>query len=184
LDIFLSYDGEIISSLPVFNFVRVAYSAVVLIKIYGQVCRSESDCSGFIDRRDLNTESYLQRLVDKLQSLDTRRQGMASVFYFLLQMLQMWFDWVRKRCENDSECPAVEEADGENSTGNEFPINSSRPPSVATPLRGPIGSPNGFSQLEYEPGDMMDIDFEGLMSGLEFDSHTGLFFETAVGWMA
>jgi hypothetical protein len=195
LDIFLGYDPETITLLPVFNFVRVAYAAVVLIKIHFRASRPDSDCSSIIDKRDLNTESYLQRLVESLQRLETARRGMASIFYVVLQMLQMWFDWFQKRCQNDAEASGAEggfpfkirsgDNQEESSSRNAISATTSQTPAWTpawTPqITGPQGSTSGNL---HEIGDMMEVDFQALFesdSGL-FDTSPGLFFETAMGW--
>jgi hypothetical protein len=192
-DIFLGYDAETIASLPVFNFVRVAYAAVVLIKIHIRASRPDSDCSSIIDKRDLNTESYLQRLVESLQRLEPGNQGMGSLFYFLLLILQMWFDRFQKRRQNDAEAFEAEDgfsfrtgSGGDNeeeasSNRNDIPTNSSQTPTLTPQIRGPQGSASGYLQ---EIGDIMEVDFQALFesdSGA-FDTAPGLLFETAMGW--
>jgi hypothetical protein len=191
-DIFLGYDAEMIASLPVFNFVRVAYAAVVLIKIHIRASRPDSDCSGIIDKRDLNTESYLQRLVESLQRLEPGNQGMGSLFYIMLQMLQMWFNWYQKRCQNDAEPSGAEDGfpfksrsggdnQEESSSRNDIPTTTAQTPTWPTQVTGPQGSTSGYLQ---EIGDIMEVDFQALFesdSGL-FDTSPGLFFETAMGW--
>jgi hypothetical protein len=191
-DIFLGYDAETIASLPVFNFVRVAYAAVVLIKIHIRASRPDSDCSSIIDKRDLNTESYLQRLVESLQRLEPGNQGMGSLFFFVLQMLQMWFDWYQKRCQNDAEPPGAEDGfpfkgrgfgdnQEESSSRNDIPPTTAQTPTWPPQVTGPQGSTSGYL---HEMGDIMEVDFQALFesdSGL-FDTSPGLFFETAMGW--
>jgi hypothetical protein len=192
LDIFLSYDPQTITSLPVFNFVRVAYAAVVLIKIHFRASRPDSDCSSIIDKRDLNTESYLQRLGESLQRLDAATLGLASIFYFVVQMLQMWFDWVQKRCQNDAEASGAEDGfpfkirscsdnQEESSSRNDISTTTSQTPAWTPQITGAPGSTSGNL---HEIGDMMEVDFQALFesdSGL-FDTSPGLFFETAMGW--
>jgi hypothetical protein len=192
-DIFLGYDAETIASLPVFNFVRVAYAAVVLIKIHIRATRPDSDCSSIIDKRDLNTESYLQRLVESLQRLEPVNKGMGVLFYFVLQMLQMWFDWFQKRCQNDAEASEAEDGfpfkmrscgdnqEGESSNGNDIPTTTSRTPAWMPQITGPQGSTSGYLQ---EIGDIMEVDFQALFEsdGGACDTAPGLLFETAMGW--
>ena len=117
---------------------------------------------------------------------------MASIFYFVLQMLQMWFDWFQKRRQNDAETSGAEDGfpfklrscgdnQEESSSRNDISTTTSQTPAWTPQITGPQGSTSGYL---HEIGDIMEVDFQALFesdSGL-FDTSPGLFFETAMGW--
>ncbi|KAJ2966087.1 hypothetical protein NUW58_g10751 [Xylaria curta] len=65
-DIFLSLDIATIRCLPIFNFVRVAYALVVLIKIYFSASSPGAELGKVIDRQHLRVAEYIAALQMKL----------------------------------------------------------------------------------------------------------------------
>lgn len=91
-EVFLSMDVPSIRCLPVFNFVRVAYAVVVLIKIYFAASSPKSELGKVIDKDNMKVEQHLDNLLDKfsLTAADEKNRP-ASKFLVVLVMLRSWF---------------------------------------------------------------------------------------------
>ncbi|KAK4217008.1 hypothetical protein QBC37DRAFT_243647, partial [Rhypophila decipiens] len=89
---FLSLDVSSIRCLPVFNFVRVAYAVVVLMKIYFAASSPKSELGRVINKDNMKVESHLEALLDKFgaTAADDRSRP-ASKFLVVLVMLRSWF---------------------------------------------------------------------------------------------
>ncbi|KAI1828435.1 hypothetical protein F4861DRAFT_177 [Xylaria intraflava] len=88
----LGLDVFCIRCLPIFNFVRVAYAVVVLIKIYFSASSPNSELGKVINKDNMKVAEYLDRLYDKFR--DTAAQDKsrpASKFLLVLGMLRSWF---------------------------------------------------------------------------------------------
>lgn len=92
LNTFLGFELDIIRTLPIFYFVRVAYAVVVLIKMYFAVAAPNSEIGKIISKEDLRVESHLDSLVTLFRtSADEGSFRPASKFLFILSKLREWF---------------------------------------------------------------------------------------------
>ena len=99
LDIFLSFDIDILCSVPVFQYVRTAYTIFAMMKIHFAVCRLDSDLHEMMDN-DLNVEFYLDKILKSLQEVSrTRKLRVAAIFSLVLLMLRTWYQ--RQKSQND-----------------------------------------------------------------------------------
>ncbi|KAF5660961.1 cercosporin resistance [Fusarium heterosporum] len=90
LNTFLTMDVFSVRCLPVFNFVRVAYAVVMLIKLYFSA--ASSDLGQVVDKEDMEVGKYLDGLLDKFRATaaDDRCRP-AAKFLVVLVMLRSWF---------------------------------------------------------------------------------------------
>lgn len=89
---FLSMDVANIRCLPVFNFVRVAYAVVVLMKMYFSASNSSSELGNVINRDNMRVQHYLDQLLEKFRVTATDDKCRpASKFLVVLAMLRSWF---------------------------------------------------------------------------------------------
>lgn len=92
LNTFLSFELDIIRTLPIFYFVRVAYAVVVLIKMYFAVAAPGSEIGKIISKDDLRVESHLDSLLTLFRtSADEGSFRPATKFLFILSKLREWF---------------------------------------------------------------------------------------------
>ncbi|KAJ2904783.1 putative fungal specific transcription protein [Zalerion maritima] len=91
-DTFLSMETTSIRCLPVFNYVRVAYAVVVLIKLYFAASAPESELGRVIDKDNMKVEHYLNALLEKFKATAAEdRSRPAAKFLLVLVMLKTWF---------------------------------------------------------------------------------------------
>ncbi|KAI1865549.1 uncharacterized protein JN550_008306 [Neoarthrinium moseri] len=89
---FLSMDVYSIRCLPVFNFVRVAYAVVVLIKMYFSASTPGSELGRVIVKDDMKVEEYLDRLLAKFSEVGAADKSRpATKFLVVLVMIRGWF---------------------------------------------------------------------------------------------
>ncbi|KAL0938681.1 fungal specific transcription factor [Colletotrichum truncatum] len=89
---FLSMNVTSIRCLPVFNFVRVAYAVVVLIKMYFSATAPGSELGKVIDKDNMKVEYYLDALLEKFRAAASDdRSRPAAKFLVVLVMLRSWF---------------------------------------------------------------------------------------------
>ncbi|KAI0020975.1 hypothetical protein F4780DRAFT_770419 [Xylariomycetidae sp. FL0641] len=89
---FLSMDIQSIRCLPIFNFVRVAYAVVVLIKMYFSASSPNSELGKVMDKDNMKVAEYLERLLDKFRETAANdRSRPAGKFLIVLMMLRGWF---------------------------------------------------------------------------------------------
>lgn len=89
---FLSMDVRSIRCLPVFNFVRVAYAVVVLIKMYFSASSPDSELGKVINKDNMKVDEYLDRLLDKFRAVaEGDKSRPAAKFQLVLAMLRGWF---------------------------------------------------------------------------------------------
>jgi hypothetical protein len=91
-DAFLGMEVSEIRCLPVFNFVRVAYAVVVLIKMYFAASAADSELGKVIDKNNMKVEQHLENLLAKFRATaaDDRSRPTAK-FLVILVMLRSWF---------------------------------------------------------------------------------------------
>jgi len=91
-DTFLGMDIYTIRCIPVFNFVRIAYGVVVLIKIYFTAAAPDSEFGAVMPKDQMRVLYYLDNLLEKFRSTaanDASRP--AAKFLVVLLMLRRWF---------------------------------------------------------------------------------------------
>src|SRR5579862_9478044 len=66
--IFLSFNAVDIRCLPIYNFVRMAYAAVALIKLYLAASFPNSELGKVFKKEDMKVEYYLDALLDILKA--------------------------------------------------------------------------------------------------------------------
>ncbi|KAI0139684.1 hypothetical protein BJ166DRAFT_489392 [Pestalotiopsis sp. NC0098] len=89
---FLSMDVCSIRCLPVFNFVRVAYAVVVLIKMYFSASMPNSELGKVINKDHMKVEEYLEKLLAKFAEVAAADKSRpAAKFIVVLAMLRGWF---------------------------------------------------------------------------------------------
>ncbi|KFA66283.1 hypothetical protein S40285_01892 [Stachybotrys chlorohalonatus IBT 40285] len=89
---FLAMPVPTIRNLPVYNFVRVAYAVVVLLKMYFSVSSPQLDIRDVIDNRDMRVDYYFVALLDKFRAAATDDKCRpAAKFLVVLAMLRTWF---------------------------------------------------------------------------------------------
>ncbi|TDZ12967.1 Transcriptional regulator WAR1 [Colletotrichum spinosum] len=89
---FLAMEVPSIRCLPVFNFVRVAYAVVVLIKMYFSATAPGSELGKVIDKDNMKVEHYLDALLEKFRAAASDdRSRPAAKFLVVLVMLRSWF---------------------------------------------------------------------------------------------
>ncbi|KAI5466451.1 hypothetical protein BGZ63DRAFT_480963 [Mariannaea sp. PMI_226] len=92
LKCFLAMDVTTVRCLPVFNFVRVAYGVVMLIKLYFSAASPGSEFGRVINKDDMHAGYYLDALLDKFRATAADdRSRPASKFLVVLLMLRSWF---------------------------------------------------------------------------------------------
>lgn len=92
LTTFLSMDVFDVRCLPVFNFVRVSYALVILIKLYFSASSPDSELGKVINKEDMRVEYFLDALLDKFRATAAEdRSRPAAKFLVVLVMLRSWF---------------------------------------------------------------------------------------------
>ncbi|KAL6911117.1 hypothetical protein GGI43DRAFT_379049 [Trichoderma evansii] len=92
LNTFLSMDVLSIRCLPVFNFMRVAYAVVILIKMYFSASSPGSEMGKVIHKDNMRVEYYLEALLDKFRATAADNKCRpAAKFLVVLAMLRSWF---------------------------------------------------------------------------------------------
>ncbi|CAI4217006.1 unnamed protein product [Parascedosporium putredinis] len=90
-DTFLGMDIARVRCLPVFNFVRIAYSLVILIKVNLAMSAAETPLTTII-ADNLRAETYLDSLLAKLSEASSEgRCRPAGKFLSVLSTLKGWF---------------------------------------------------------------------------------------------
>ena len=89
---FLSLEISDIRCLPVFNFVRVAYSVVILLKIYFAASGPDSELGKALNKENMRVEHYLESLLEKFRLTAAEDKSRpAAKFLVVLAMLRTWF---------------------------------------------------------------------------------------------
>jgi len=99
-NVFLSLEVSSIRCLPVFNFVRVAYAVVVLIKMYFAASSPRSELGKVINKDNMKVEQHINNLLEKFHATAADdRSRPAAKFLVVLVMLRSWF---QKQNQNGS----------------------------------------------------------------------------------
>ena len=89
---FLSMEVPSIRCLPVFNFVRIAYAVVVLMKMYFSASSAQSELGKVISKENMRVEYYLDALLEKFRLTAAEDKCRpAAKFLIVLAMLRSWF---------------------------------------------------------------------------------------------
>jgi hypothetical protein len=89
---FFALDIDTIRTLPILYFVRVAYTVVVLIKMYFAAAKPNSELGKVINKDHMKVESHLDNLLDKFRATAADDKSRpASKFLMVLVMLKTWF---------------------------------------------------------------------------------------------
>ena len=147
-EVFLSMDVRSIRCLPVFNFVRVAYATVVLIKMYFSAKSPDSELGGVIDKDNMKVEEYLDKLLDKFRAVsDGDKSRPAAKFQLVLVMLRGWFQKQGEGQSQGQKQAAPPQKAQENPPGNEIVMPQQG--GAAAPQPRPSGGPQ--QQSDYNP---------------------------------
>nr|CDP23206.1 Putative protein of unknown function [Podospora anserina S mat+] len=134
-DTFLSLDVHTTRCLPVFNFVRVAYAVVVLIKLYFAASSTKSELGKVINKDHMKVEQHLDKLLEKFRATAAEdRSRPAAKFLLVLVMLRSWF---QKQKQNQSGTGS----NGSN-TASDTPQSSLQTPSYPGPSGTDSKHPN------------------------------------------
>lgn len=96
-DTFSSMDPASIRCLPVFNFVRVAYATVVLIRIYFAASTPNSELGKVIDKDSMKVDQHLENLLEKFRLTAAEDKSRpAAKFLVVLVMIRSWFHKISK----------------------------------------------------------------------------------------
>ncbi|OIW34429.1 hypothetical protein CONLIGDRAFT_626432 [Coniochaeta ligniaria NRRL 30616] len=105
IEVFLSMEVSSIRCLPVFNFVRVAYAVVVLIKMYFAASSPKSELGKVINKDNMKVEQHLDNLLEKFGlTAASDKSRPASKFLVVLVMLRSWFQ--KQKVNEASDKPA------------------------------------------------------------------------------
>ncbi|KAI9836313.1 MAG: hypothetical protein M1837_003420 [Sclerophora amabilis] len=116
IDIFMSFDVHTIRELPIFNFVRVAYTLVVLIKLYSTATAPNSELGKVFRKEDMKVEHYLYGLLGTFRTAaEDEKCRPASKFLMILMMLKTWF----QKSQKGSSREPFKAASGMNGTLND-----------------------------------------------------------------
>ena len=89
---FMSFDVDVVRSLPTFYFVRCMYTMVVLIKMHFAVINPKSELGKIFSKEDLKAEAYADRIVSFFKlAADGDLSRPAKKFLMILYMIKKWF---------------------------------------------------------------------------------------------
>ncbi|KAL1887657.1 hypothetical protein Cpir12675_006463 [Ceratocystis pirilliformis] len=121
-DVFLSIDINKVRCLPVYNFVRVSYAMVILVKIHMLSSIPGSEASRLFPREAVKMEFYADQLVEKFRAaVQGNRSRPAAKFLVVLSLLRRW--------------AVSEEANG--APGMSFGMTGAAPSAAAATPQGP-----------------------------------------------
>jgi hypothetical protein len=127
-DVFLSLDVHTIHCLPMFNFVRVAYAVVVLIKLYFAASSPKSELGKVINKDHMKVDQHLHNLLEKFRATAAEgRSRPAAKFLVVLALIRSWFQ-KQTQNQNGSANP------GGNAPPTETPPPYPRQSGSATPV--------------------------------------------------
>lgn len=91
LKVFLQTDVKILRNIPVVNYVRMTYAAVVLTKLYFSTCSASSEIGKILDQESLQLTEYLNKLAMHLMTVvGSKRHRVASKFLMIILALKTW----------------------------------------------------------------------------------------------
>lgn len=127
-DAFLQMDIKMLRALPTLFFVRNAYAAVALIKMYSAVSAKGSKFGSIFKTKDLKVEYYLDRMIDVLSK--TCDAGMSRVAHKFSMIFNMLKSWHMKRTEptNNGSGPVSRQRSPAGNKANAPPMYKTVPP--------------------------------------------------------
>ncbi|KAH8657458.1 hypothetical protein BGZ60DRAFT_531622 [Tricladium varicosporioides] len=118
---FFKFDIDTIRCLPIYNFIRLAYAVVVLIKMYFAAATPNSELGKVINKDNMKVEQYLDNLLDIFRASAAEEKSRPSAkFLMVLMMLKTWFH--RQR---EGKAPPVADSNSSNTLLTEAVANSS-----------------------------------------------------------
>ncbi|KAL7926661.1 hypothetical protein ACQKWADRAFT_146118 [Trichoderma austrokoningii] len=136
LNTFLSMDVLSIRCLPVFNFMRVAYAVVILIKMYFSASSPGSEMGKVIHKDNMRVEHYLEALLDKFRATAADNKCRpAAKFLVVLAMLRSWF---------------FKQGKGEGTTTSSDDGNGGAPNATASPQQRPYTAQGTQQQQQLQ----------------------------------
>lgn len=130
---FLGMDVSDIRTLPAYNFVRVAYGIVILVKMYFSASSPGSELGKVINKSNLRVEHYLDALLDKFhRTAADDRSKPAAKFLVVLAMLKSWFIKQERHDGKGSAGDALSQPGGR---PRQESSSQPRPQSANTPLQ-------------------------------------------------
>lgn len=145
---FLSLDVSTIRCLPIFNFVRVAYAVVVLIKIYFSASSPNAELGKVINKDNMKVAEYIDRLLERFRETaaqDKSRPG--SKFLMVLVMLRGWF---HQHSQNQSRLQGDQNIDP-SLKSSQTPQGNSVANSSKFQDNGPLPHTSQDQQHRYQP---------------------------------
>ncbi|KAI0399645.1 hypothetical protein F4802DRAFT_602770 [Xylaria palmicola] len=119
ITIFLGIDPVTIRCLPIFNFVRVAYAVIVLIKMYFCAGAADSDMGQVIDKNNMKVSEYLDLLHQKFEEAAAHDKSRpAGKFIVVLTKIRGWFD---KQNQDQNTDPPLKESPTEAGAAEQRP---------------------------------------------------------------
>ncbi|KAK1768430.1 putative fungal-specific transcription protein [Phialemonium atrogriseum] len=139
-EVFLAMDVASIRCLPVFNFIRIAYAFVVLIKIYFAASSPKSELGKVIDKDHMKVEQHLENLLDKFRATAADDKSRpATKLLIVLAMLRSWFQ------KQNPKAPTAAAA-----TSSDAPPTPGCPAAAAAPETARYDPRNGREQLQQQ----------------------------------
>lgn len=147
-EVFFTMDVESIRCLPVFNFVRVAYAVVVLIKIWHTASNPKSDLGTVIDKNNMNVDRDLARLIQVFEATAAEEKSRpAGKFLAVLLHVRGWLQ--RQGLQGTAQQPKDQQTNGlPGCTGN-LPNPNPGPPNQAQQQSQP--QQGGYSNTASTP---------------------------------
>ncbi|KAG7292679.1 hypothetical protein NEMBOFW57_002716 [Staphylotrichum longicolle] len=140
-EVFLSLDVHTIRCLPVFNFVRVAYAVVVLIKLYFAASSPKSELGKVINKDQMKVEEHLGNLLEKFRATAADdRSRPAAKFLVVLVMIRSWFQKQKQTQNGATTNPGV--STDTTPTPYPRPSGAGERGSSATPIPQPPQQPD------------------------------------------
>jgi RalA-binding protein 1 len=125
LTTFLHMDIFSVRCLPVFNFVRVSYALVILIKLFFSANSPDSELGKVINKDDMRVEYFLDALLDKFRITAAEdRSRPAAKFLVVLVMLRSWFHKQTKVEKKDQQPPPAPAVSQSPRHGGDGPANT------------------------------------------------------------
>ena len=108
-DAFLSLSTRQVQTLPIFYFIRITYTSLLLIKVFFAAASLRPDLGNVCECEDDRVDRYLQRIIGSLRAAALNDKSRpASNFLMVLFMLRTWFERQREGKTASSE-PALPE---------------------------------------------------------------------------
>ncbi len=92
LDILLTMDIEALRSLPIYNYVRMSYALIILVKLYISSKTPQSKIGAVLDPASLKVGIYLNSMIDKLiEAVGPKECRAPFTFLGMLMRLHGWY---------------------------------------------------------------------------------------------